>query len=82
MKRVKVRVTWEDIARGERRECATCPVALAATRAFGEDVTVGNRMFRLRSIQYIDMPARVRAWIHEFDQGRPVRPIRFRVEAV
>lgn len=32
---MKIEVTAEDIMRGERDNCETCPVALAARRAFG-----------------------------------------------
>lgn len=75
-----VHVTIEDIQRGERCQCDTCPVALAASRAFGEPVDVGALMW-CGERKAVEIPPEVRVFIAAFDDGDTanIRPFSFEV---
>jgi hypothetical protein len=89
MTTIRVEVTLEHIARGSRRECEACPVALAigdALRAAGRPargVAVG---FHWASVQdgsaagwgrEIRLPAAVGNFVRSFDRGEPAGPLAF-----
>jgi hypothetical protein len=87
-RRVRVEVTAEDIAKGERAECGRCPVALACKRVLpGARVMVDGCSidFTLKPAgegewddwTSIEAPAEVDAFIQAFDDGHPVAPFAF-----
>ena len=82
-----ITVTAEHIAKGVRRICSSCPVALAIADAFpGADVWVGGISFDLyfdgglTTIGGVDLPADVEVFIHAFDDGYEVAPFSFTVD--
>jgi hypothetical protein len=85
MKTKLIRVERWDIERGRLRVgpgsvCSTCPVALAAQRAF-RDPTIRMGMTSLDiNDERIKVPASVTNWINRFDCKLPVEPFTFEVE--
>lgn len=87
-----ITVTAEDIRNGKRRSSAKCPVALAASRAFGQPVGAygGFLCFDLGNVtvhRHSILPAEISRWMARFDAGQPeisllvppVEPITFEV---
>jgi hypothetical protein len=88
---VTISVEQRDIDAGVIADCAKCPIARAASRAFGfgvvarvqDGVNVGfiavldanYSVVRIR-----DLPPVATQWMRDFDAGRPVQPIVFDVE--
>lgn len=79
---MKVEVTAEDIAMGQRYSAEKCPVALAIERATGRRAIAG-----LTTIHWYPpgeswmcrqgLPREVARFIRAFDHGRPVSPFSF-----
>lgn len=59
--RQRITVTKADIGAGQRRDCACCPVALAAERAFGRACLVGNEILTVARATHAD--ARLQFWL-------------------
>lgn len=79
---MRVEVTREDIAHGERGNCEHCPVARALERATGSPcVHVGHSgMYAGKSDDsetVWDTPLRVLRFMDSFDKGKRVRPFAF-----
>jgi hypothetical protein len=75
-----IKVTRNDISRGESHSCSLCPVARAIRRAFpGKTVTVGCALVNVDGYRTIELPPMVRNFIRDFDSKRPVTPISFRI---
>jgi hypothetical protein len=86
-RRVRVRVEWLDIEAGRRKNCVSCPLALAIHRAAGLPVYVaaedvgectgdpGDLGMRLGTL-----PARARRFVKNFDAGRDVQPFEFTLQ--
>lgn len=82
-----IRVTQEDIDHGQRGFCATCPVALAATRAAGREIRIGYSTWLagtvtgwLQGERSGPLPKAVSEFIDRFDAGDPVQPFEFELE--
>lgn len=76
---IKVEVTKEDIANGERENSCKCPVALALSR-LGTDVSVGNGEIGFwlgDKYRLIEIPDMVDDFITQFDNGKEVEPFEF-----
>lgn len=71
-----IEVTQEDIDRGRRGSCFECPVARAASRAVGAEVSTDRYLFYLPTAK-IKTPTEVAKFIHAFDGGEPVAPFSF-----
>lgn len=79
---MEISVTKEDIKKGNQGHCRDCPIALAASRAFGVDVLVRSRYVAVDAVPggrnaIYSLPENARNFINNFDNGRPVRPFRF-----
>lgn len=78
--RTAVRVTAADVALGERRQCHSCPVALALARVTGEPWVVlagsARRVYGPPDRRFA-LPAAATAWIVRFDAGGAVGPLAF-----
>ncbi len=84
---MRIEVTADDIAMGQRGSCCKCPIALAVARALklnGMVVDVnGLRVFvgafgRPRRVY--GLPENARAFVDAFDAGRATRPFEFELE--
>lgn len=80
-----ITVTQEDIARGARWDCGTCPVALALTRAFGAQLhTSGAWVWRPTRDETAPLlrplPPEVGLFVSRFDNHRPVEPFTFEAD--
>ena len=79
MKRLTIRVTQEDIDDGERRNGEQCPIALAMSRALGDDyVSVGDE-YVTGSVYDWELSRTARQWVRRYDDGLRVAPATFRV---
>lgn len=80
MKIITVRVTQDDIDRGVRGSTTDCPVARALCRA------VPNAFIRVWKdvafvrIHRVEIPPKVRRFIHDFDDYRAVKPFSFEID--
>ncbi len=78
MKTVHVEVTAQDIAKGRKFGCTTCPVALAVARVTGGQCYVGGGYLDVFGVyEVIEHTDRVAAFIEQFDGGEPVQPFEF-----
>jgi len=77
---MKIQVTQEDIEKGVRNVCAWCPVARAATRAFGKPMKAMRwRLEDVATGECIETPKEVSRWMFKFDDHQPVEPFEFEV---
>jgi len=77
---MKIRVTSEDIAKGQRCNARFCPVALALQRTTNNPniVAIGNWGYDTRKLSsQFDLPMKVMRFIDAFDSGNPVEPFEF-----
>jgi len=87
---IKVEVTQADIdeATAERKAakeaddyywdiCTRCPVARAAERVLGEQVTTGGSYLSIRGRAVYDNPPEVEAFVKAWDHDAPVEPFEF-----
>lgn len=82
--KILIRVTQEDIDRGERRSCAECPVALAVRRhflgtpafSFYENVEIDDGKDRLIA----GTPEIATNFMEAFDDGESVSPFSFTLD--
>ena len=74
------KITQDDIDRGIKCMCTTCPLALSINRHLNplRFIAVGLRRVSIyvgvRSV-YIPLPRKMTSWVARFDSGKPVRPI-------
>ena len=84
--KVTIQVTQEDIKNGQPTRCLKCPLALAATRAFGHQIFVARyTMFSMDVNGKVNfhggkLPKEVTTWQWNFDNGIPVKPFDFEIE--
>jgi hypothetical protein len=81
---MKVKVTADHIAKGERANGAACPIALALRDLGYTNPQVRHRSFYV-GYPYLDhykMSDDVACFISRFDMGRPVEPFEFEAELV
>lgn len=81
---VKVSVTPEDIATGQRRRASRCPVAVALRRATDQDWWVGNDDRNGTVLdpcvgREIEAPKDVHWFRLRFDRGLRVKPFTFEI---
>lgn len=83
MKTKTIRVTAEDIRLGDASNIWSCPIALAATRAFGaRGVSVYPQYLAMGAIgdrQTLELPRKAKKFIAAFDSLHSVEPFAFRV---
>lgn len=91
--KIRVKVTAQDIAAGKPNDCRHCPVALACVRAvpgerapFGVVVSDDRIWAPANVVDYgrprwdVKAPASARRLILDFDAGRDVAPIAFKLD--
>lgn len=82
---IKIEVTKEDIEKGTREKCSTCPVALAVNRHLAKQFFVKAFRFSVdvwqnepRTLKYYCNPGHaIDEFIRYFDMGLPVQPFSF-----
>ena len=90
---VPITVTTSDIEHGEKEDCHSCPIALAAHRAVANhpEIDLGHLAVRPEVIEIFspegyfsqrgafsaELPDDARAFIAAFDAGEPVEPFVF-----
>lgn len=84
MKTITVSVTQEDIEKGRRKEARSCPIALAARRAFKErPLAVDGWSIVLHADredeQSLRLPRDAERRLDAFDEGDPMEPFTFEV---
>ncbi len=77
-----IRVTQEDIRKGNRESKTNCPVAIAISRVFPRmhPLLVGSTMGILgvfTGIKFIDLPRSAVRFIKKFDSCKAVKPFNF-----
>jgi hypothetical protein len=81
---VHVEVTAADITEGRRKDCKSCPIALALNRAAPQFapwyVTNNWAMGEPEVCWKIDLPAPARDFICDYDQRAGVAPFSFTLE--
>jgi hypothetical protein len=84
----RIRVTQQDIEKGEKSQVDSCPIALAVNRAVKKGVSVSVGVARLdlwdwdHSASSSLLPEQAVEFIQKFDQSGPgvVRPLQFEVQ--
>lgn len=81
---VKIKVTETDIAKGRKKQCKRCPIALAARRAGVIRPEVDPWTMSARSKRghdagwfFCSLPKKARHFVERFDDGLEVKPISF-----
>jgi hypothetical protein len=84
MASVVIDVTAADIKAGHPLACSFCPVAIAATRAFGGRQVIVDSFLSIRGQERLawSLPQSVYDFVKAFDAGRPVAPFSFILEGV
>lgn len=83
MTTLHVSVTKEDIERGERRDCARCPVAVAMSRAAGRRIDVSLTEFWFVNCEpdaIFFLPRDAVGFVDKFDDFGTGEPFEFDVE--
>lgn len=79
-----ITVTQEDIQNGMPACNDACPIALAMQRVFGKEAHVGTMHFWPTAVEWPDapvegdLPRSARKFVRDYDDGRPVKPFRFK----
>lgn len=77
LKTITITVTSEDIANGKRRYFTACPIALACKRAGLKRIRVLDYAIRYGFSGIEGLKPKVKAFVHKFDEGEPVKPFSF-----
>jgi hypothetical protein len=78
---LNIDVTQKDINQGGRRDPWNCPIAHALSRRLkGAEVSVGYVEIRGDGRSYY-CSWEIEQWMNDFDEGLPVKPARFTLEA-
>lgn len=79
MEKVTISVTQEDIDGGVARNCSKCPIALAISKVFGEDVTVTGVSASIND-ELWELPKSCLLFARCFDRSDKVIPFDFEME--
>lgn len=78
---MRIKVTKEDIAIGERSSCERCPIATALNRSLLSHANVGYDSIKIGNTDgtsYVSTtPQSARSFIAKFDNGKHVKPFSF-----
>ena len=79
---LNVTVTEDHIARGERGQCSSCPLALAVLDATGLTPSVSLRRVLIPGMSgdWIFLPDKAIRFRERFDDGKKVTPFSFTLE--
>jgi hypothetical protein len=79
--KLKIEVTQEDIDKGKRDDCTSCPIALAAIRTGATSAFVDSDSIHIVAENerglFFKLPLKAQQFIHDFDYSRPVSPFSF-----
>lgn len=85
-----INVTQDEINRGERNKCKSCPIALSIIRSVDyPHVYVGKNIVtfytshdfsRILPSKIVKLPKEIQNWIYAFDSKMPVMPISFELD--
>ena len=78
--KIRVKVTYKDIAHGKRDDCVQCPVALALKRQGFVDPQVYMDTVLLKG-SYYNLPTSATNFIMNFDRGNLVDELAFTLES-
>jgi len=73
----EINVTREDIQKGRRGVCSSCPIALALRRAFSTDKVDVDSFFLTIGFSAYMTPLIAVEFMAAFDRGEAVEPISF-----
>lgn len=75
-------VTKEHIRRGQRAHACKCPVALAASEAFGRQVYVRTDIIHIPDMDDLTfaLSERIQRFTQDYDIGQEVEPFSFEVD--
>lgn len=76
---MKIQVTREDIKDGQRGNYRSCPIAIAASRAFDCPVTVGLVSFGTEAWHCL-LPQEAKDFVRKYDNRIAVEPFEFEIE--
>ena len=82
-KKIKVKVTYQDLAEGIPRSGTDCPIAISLRRQGFNVVSVSDySVFRVSGGDTVSspLPSVATKFIHDFDDGVPVAPIEFELD--
>lgn len=83
---MKFSVTQQDIDKGEKFSALNDPIALAMTRKLElepGDVVVGMHYVCIDPwLTTVSLPVRAQRFIREFEDGDPVEPFEFEIQAI
>lgn len=94
--KIKVDVTQQDIDKGVQCSSARCPIAIAAKRVLGKEVSVGSMSLVIytpiddeledgaKNAEVVQLPHEAQAFVRDFDhyeyQRTPISPVSFEIE--
>ena len=79
MKTITINVTKRDIERGLPGSNHSCAIALAASRKLTNVLCTNTVLFYGNSTDYVSLPFDAQNFTMDFDDGKPVKPIKFPV---
>lgn len=83
---MKIAVTRGHIARGTRRECSLCPIALAVREALGaKAVSVDDMDITVETaggVYRCNTPKSAEEFIYHYDDGESVEPFEFELALI
>jgi hypothetical protein len=78
---MKFNVTAEDIAHGQAKDCANCPVARCMSRTLGYTILVGDDKAWPKNFgKNVRLPPHVVEFIARYDCDQQVQPFEFEIE--
>lgn len=83
IKKVRIYVTKDNIAKGERTQIYCCPVALALKRTLNKEALVNQSWIDINTVlgyHQLTTPQKASNFINNFDAGREVKPFQFTLE--
>lgn len=86
-KTITINVTADDIKKGFKGSCCSCPIALAAGRVLkhtqivvpGGHITVWQKQFIYKTYS---LTKKAKKFILDFDSGKNVKPFKFRTSVI
>lgn len=81
MKTIMVKVTQKHIRNGSMREGSSCPIALGLHDCGFKDVAVGYFTWQIPGGRIFKLSQSATKFIARFDNGKPVHPATFRLQA-
>ena len=74
MNKIRIEVTQKHIDEGEKRDCFSCPIALALYESMPQKTPKVEGCWTRIGKRTVHNSPRTRAFISDFDEGYPVKP--------